>query len=137
MEPKSNLRTFAIILASLLLPLTLLGGTLTAAILKANNPDNVDITTGLAYLSQTMTVAIVIFAVITAGIIGLVIAMYRRDHNFSEAKLPLTLLVCVLVVIALLASVNAYTNSVQDQYRLDHGQPTLDQFFDAIKQSKK
>ena len=105
--------------------------------IKSTNPDNIDITTSLAYLRQTMTVAIMTFVVVTAVVAGLVIAMYRRDRNFSEAKLPLVLLISTIAVMGALLLTNAYTNSVQDQYLKDHGRPTLDQFFDALEKQKQ
>lgn len=127
MNQRPSLRTIATTLTCLLFPLTLLAGLATAAWYKSNNPDNVDITAGLAYLTQTMTAAIIIFAIITAVIVFLIVVMYRRDHNFSQAKLPLALLVTVIVLIVALSLVNGYSNTAQNQYLLDHERPTFDQ----------
>ena len=133
---RPSLRTIAITLTCLLLPLTMLAGVLAGAIYKSANPDGIDITTSIAYLRQTMTVAIVTFVAITMTITGLVIAVYRRDHNFTQAKLPLVLLISTIAVVIALLLANAYTNSVQDQYLKDHGRPTLDQFFDALEKQR-
>lgn len=137
MDRRPSLRTLAITLTCLLLPLTMLAGVVAAAILKSANPDNIDITTSLAYLRQTMIASIIVFGLAVATIVGLIVKMYRRDHNFTQAKLPLVLLVSTVGVIALLLVVNAYTNSVREQYLRDHGRPTLDQFFETLEQQKQ
>lgn len=137
MDRRPSLRTLAISLTCLLLPLTMLASAVAAAIYKSANPDNIDITTSLAYLRQTMIVAIVVFALLVATIVGLIVKMYRRDRNFAQAKLPLVLLVSTVGIIAILLVVNAYTNSVQEQYLRDHGRPTLDQFFETLEQQKQ
>lgn len=131
-----NLRTLTIVLTCLLLPLTMLAGVLATAFYKSTNPDTIDITTSLAYLRQTMTVAIVTFAVIVAAISGLIFKMYRRDRNFSQAKLPIVLLAATLGTIGIIMVVNSYTDSVQEQYRRDHGRATLQEFFDALDKQK-
>ena len=137
MNRRPTLRTITITLTCLLLPLTMLAGVLAGAVYKSTNPDGIDITTSLAYLRQTMTVAILVFAVITAVIVSLLIAMYRQDRNFNQAKLPLVLLAGIIASIIALLLTNAYTNSVQDQYLKDYGRPTLDQFFDALEKQKQ
>ncbi len=137
MTRRPSLRTASLTLVCLLVPLTMLAGMLAAAFYKSANPDSIDITTDLAYLRQTMTVAILVFAAITATVAGLIVAMYRRDRNFAQAKLPLLLLVGVIVVIVGTLITNAYTNSVQDQYLRDHGRPTLNEFFDALQKQKQ
>lgn len=127
MNQRPSLRTIATTLTCLLFPLTLLAGLSTAAWYKSNNPDNVDITASLAYLTQTMTAAIIVFAVITTAIVAIIVTMYRRDRNFSQAKLPLALLIAVIVLIVALSLANGYSNTAQNQYLLDHERPTLDQ----------
>lgn len=130
---RPNIRTATTSLVALILPITLLAGAITAACYKSTNPDNVDITQGLAYLGQTMTISIITFAVLVIlAVIGIV-KMYRTDGNMSNAKLPLTLLVAMIVLLGGYALVSSYTNNVQDQYLIDHGRPTLQQFFDKIK----
>ena len=94
-------KTIALTLTSVLFPLTLLASVLTSLYYKSTNPDNVDISQGLAYLSKSMTVAIVVFIVI------------------------------------LIVAVNARIGKVQDQYLIDNGRPTLQQFFDNLKSLKK
>ena len=107
-----SLRTIAVTLTCLLLLLTILAGVLAGAIYKSTNPDNVDITTSLAYLRQTMTIAIITFGVLAGTVAGIVIAMYRRDRNFAQAKPPLVFLISTIAVIIALLLANAYTNSL-------------------------
>ena len=136
MSSRPNLRTISVALSALLLPLSILAGVLTAAYYKSSNPDNVDITNGLAYLRQTMFAAIAVGVIIGIIIIVMIIKMYRRDGNFIDAKLPLVLLVAIAVIVGSIAIVSNYTSSVEDQYRIDRGQPTLQQFFDKLEQNK-
>lgn len=137
MNRRPSLRTITLTLVCLLVPLTMLAGALAAAVYKSTNPDNIDITTSLAYLRQTMTIAIIVFALLTATIAGLIVTMYRRDHNFSQAKLPLILLITVVGTLAVVLVTNAYTDSVQNQYLRDHGRPTLNQFFESLEKQKQ
>ena len=137
MSSRPNLRTISVALSALLLPLSILAGVLTAAYYKSSNPDNVDITNGLAYLRQTMFAAIAVGVIIGIIIIVMIIKMYRRDGNFVEAKLSLVLLVAIAVIVGSIAIASNYTSSVEDQYRIDRGQPTLDQFFDKLEQNKR
>ena len=137
MNRRPSMRTVTLTLVCLLVPLTMLVGTVATAIYKSSNPDNIDITSSLAYLRQMMTIAIVAFALLTATIAGLIVAMYRRDHNFSQAKLPLVLLIAVVGTLAAVLITNAYTDSVQNQYLIDHGRPTLDQFFESLEKQKQ
>ncbi len=137
MDRRPSLRTITIVLVGALLPLTMLAGTLAGAFYKSSNPENIDITTSLAYLRQTMTVAIIVFATLVAAIAGLIVRMYRSDGNFSQAKLPLTLLVATITLIGGSLLANAYTDSVEDQYLRDNGRPTLGEFFDALEKQEQ
>lgn len=131
---RPNTRTATTALVALILPITLLVGAIASAYYKSTNPDNVDVTQGLAYLGQTMTISFVTFAVlIILAIIGIV-KMYRADGSMCNAKLPLALLVTIVVLLGSYALVGSYTSKVQDQYLIDHGRPTLQQFFDKVKE---
>ena len=83
------------------------------------------------------SLAIAVRHVLVAAIVGLIVAMYRSDRNFSQAKLPLVLLIATVVVLAGVLLTDAYTDSVQDQYLRDHNRPTLDEYFDALEQQKQ
>ena len=130
---RPNTRTVTTALVALILPITLVVGALAAAYYKSTNPDKVDITQGLAYLSQIMTISILTFVVLSILVIVGIAKMYRTDGNFSRAKLPLLLLVTTVVLLAAYALTSAYTSKVQDQYLIDNGRPTLQQFFDKMK----
>lgn len=132
MSSRPNMRTVAVTLSALIIPFSMVVGATTAVILKSNNPDNVDITNGLAYLQPTLLIGLSAGVVIGLIVIALIVRMYRRDHDFSNAKLPLMLLIATVVLFGTFALLNSYTGAVEDQYRTDHGQPTLDQYFDAI-----
>lgn len=130
-------RSTALTLTALLLPLTVLAGSITGIYFKSNNPDNVDITNGLAYLQQTMTAGIATAIIISLIIAVLIVRMYRQDKNFVQAKLPLAVFVTVLVMIGAIGGLANYNSALEDQYRSDHGQPTLKEFFDKLDASKQ
>ena len=117
---RPSLRTIAVTLIALALPLTLLVSQLVTAYLKSNNPDNVDITQGLAYLRPILIAGWVTFGVIMASVAGLIVAMYRRDGNFIEAKLPLILSVLLVIILGGWMAVNSYTDQVEEDYRQAH-----------------
>lgn len=133
---RPNLRTITTALVALLVPTTMLVSASVAAYFKSNNPDNVDITQGLAYLQQSMIAAIITFTILVAIIVTLIVKMYKNDGNFSNAKLPLTMLIATSILLGGFGLVNAYTNKVQDQYLIDNGRPTLNQFFDKVEENK-
>jgi|GEM_PF-3364705 len=137
MSSRPSLRTIALSLTTLLVPLSMITGAATSAFYKSNNPDNVDITNSLAYLQQSLIASFGVGVLITALIIWLIIRMYKRDGNFTEAKLPLTLLIVIVVAIITLGLVSNYTSSVEDQYRIDNGQPTIDEFFNKLDQQNQ
>ncbi len=131
------LRTIATSIIALTLPLTMLAGVIATAFYKTNNPADVDITGSLAYLRETMTVSIIVFALCVAIVVGLIVKMYRRDQNFVNAKLPMVLLGILIVLVIGIALLNGYTNKVQDQYLIDHGRPTMQEFFDRLEKQEK
>ncbi|MBA3679232.1 hypothetical protein H0W80_03540 [Candidatus Saccharibacteria bacterium] len=134
---RPSLRTITISLLALALPTTLLASSVVAVYFKSTNPNNVDITQGLAYLQQSLFAAIITFGLFAiASVVG-IIMMYRRDHNFIEAKLPLVLLCTIIVLMGGVSLANAYSNKVQDQYLIDNGRPTLQQFFDQLNKQDK
>ncbi len=134
---RPSLKTVTISLIALILPVTLLISGVTTAYFKSVNPDNVDITQSLAYLRQSLFAAVLTFVVIAGVVIYGIVKMYRRDRSFVEAKLPLVLLAVVFVLMGGAAIANAYTNKVQDQYLIDNGRPTLQQYFDKLEERKK
>lgn len=120
MPSRPSLRTIAITLTAALLPLSMLMSNIVTALYKASNPENVDITAGLAYLRQSLFAGFGTALIIGAIVVWLIVSMYRRDRNFIEAKLPLVLLCLVVFVLIISAAVSSYTGAVEDQYRRDH-----------------
>lgn len=134
---RPSLRTMTISLVALILPITLLASGITTAYFKSTNPNDIDITQNLAYLRQSLFVAVVTFALIAGASIFGIVKMYRRDRSFVEAKLPMVLLFVVFVLMGGAAIANAYTNKVQNQYMNDNKRPTLQQYFNKLKEQKK
>lgn len=134
---RPNLRTFTTTWVALMVPVTILVSIAVTAFYKSTNPDNVDITQSLAYLQQTLVSAGIVFGVFIIVSVAAIIKMYRNDHNFTNAKLPLVLLIAILVIMAASGVLNSYTNQVQNKYLTDNGRPTLEQYFDQLKKQNK
>jgi len=92
-------------LATLPLPIAWIGGQLVAGILKGSNPDNVDVTQGLAYLRPILITAGVLFAIV--WVVALVVALGRRRRGDT---LPVKLLALHTVVAVALLLSNAYAD---------------------------
>ncbi len=92
-------------LATLPLPIAWIGGQLVAGILKGSNPDNVDVTQGLAYLRPILITAGVLFAIV--WVLALVVALGRRRRGDT---LPVKLLALHTVVAVALLLSNAYAD---------------------------
>ena len=120
MKPRITLRTAAITLTTLLIPLSMLFGNIVTALYKSTNPSDVDITNDLAYLRESLFAGFGAAFLIGAIIVWLIVLMYRRDKNFSEAKFPLVLLVSLCIVTFAALAVSGYTNAVEDQYTRDY-----------------
>lgn len=132
---RPNLRTITVTIVALTLPITLLISTATTAYFKSTNPDKVDVTQGLAYLQQSLTASAITLGLLIAASITGIILMYRRDRDFSNAKLPLVLLITTCVILAGAGLLNGYVGKVQDQYLIDHGRPTMKQFFEELEKN--
>ena len=92
-------------LATLPLPIAWIGGQLVAGILQGSNPDNVDVTQGLAYLRPILITAGVLFAIV--WVVALVVALGRRRRGDT---LPVKLLALHTVVAVALLLSNAYAD---------------------------
>lgn len=104
-------------LTALTLPSALLLSSLVSWYYKANNPDDVDITQGLAYLRPILVTGLVAFLVpaivaLVSGLLGL-----RRDEDPTLARYALVLL-AIATLLGLLAGVaNGRAGSAEDDYR--------------------
>ena len=119
----------AIFCAALALPLSLLVSGTIAWYLKTNNPDNVDITAGLAYLRPILVSAFATFTIVM--LVGLVSALRGRKHDASPELSYIALaLVIALTALSLAAGVaNKGASDAQDRYRDQKTQG----FFDKIE----
>lgn len=107
----------SIIFASLALPLALLiSGTITWY-LKAHNPDNVDITAGLAYLRPILVSAFVTFG--ASMVLSLWFAVRGKRHDASPGLSYLGIVLVVVVTLMSLASGIAQKGAgdAEDAYR--------------------
>lgn len=124
-------RNLAIISSIVVFPVTILTSLLISLYFKSTNPDNIDITQSLAYLSQSLVPAIVIMTLLLISSLILSIVEYKQEGS-AKAKLPLALLTINIISIALIAIVNWQIGRVQDQYLKDQGRPTIQQYLDSL-----
>ncbi|HMS92281.1 MAG TPA: hypothetical protein PJ993_02440 [Candidatus Saccharibacteria bacterium] len=124
-------RNIAIISSLLVFPVTILTSLLISLYFKSTNPDNIDITQSLAYLSQSLVPAIIVMMMLLIIIMILCVLIYRQEGPAST-KLPLALLIINIISIALIAIVNWQIGRVQDQYLKDQGRPTIQQYLDSL-----
>lgn len=124
-------RNLAIISSLLVFPIAILTSLLISLYFKTTNPDNIDITQSLAYLSQSLVPAIVVMTLLIISGLVLCILVYRQEGP-AETNLPLILLIINIVSIFIIVMVNWQIGRVQDQYLKDHDRPTLQQYLDSL-----
>ena len=97
-DSTSTIQKAAIVAASIavLLPLTI--AKVVEWVLKSTNPDGVDVTHGLAYLSPILIAAWVSLGVCIVGAVVLNVLAQRRDGSAKLAWLILALQVVLLAV---------------------------------------
>jgi uncharacterized Tic20 family protein len=115
--------------AGLMFPVAAFIGGLVAWNLKSNNPNDVDITQGLAYLRPILLTGIVIFIVLLLLSVVTGILALKKDTDRSFGKVGLALLVSVLIFSGGAALANKKTDDAIDSYRTAKEQ----KFFDALK----
>lgn len=128
-------RTIAIITSVAIFPATILTALLAGLYYKSSNPNNIDITQSLAYLSQSLVPAIIIFVSILLITAILIFLVYRQD-GYKSAKLPLLLLAINVSSVMLILALNWQINNVQDQYLIDHNRPTFQQYLENLDRQK-
>lgn len=121
----------AIITASLILPLTLILSGLVAWQLKESNPDNVDVTAGLAYLRQILGTALVAAAILwgislVSSLIGL-----KKDDDRTWAKLGMLVLVLVTITSITAGIVQNQVSDVEKVYKDNQAE----QFFEKLREN--
>jgi hypothetical protein len=138
-----NKRTLAIFFGSTFIPASILMGSATIGIVKAMNPDNIDVTQGLAYLGYGIVPA-VLTIIIWIGLTILLSTMLRKQNgNWRSAKLPLTLLITNLFLGIAILGFRELSGIAEDNWSTANGQQTrqeksqqLDDFFDAVENDK-
>jgi cytosine/uracil/thiamine/allantoin permease len=112
---KNKYGTISVISAALALPFALMVGNVASLLLKSSNPNNIDITASLAYLSQTMTAAVVAFVALTlVSLLTAVLGM--KQANKETAKMGLKILVAVVLISVFAAILQKRTERVETDY---------------------
>ena len=129
---RKNYGNLSFTIISLTLPLTLLFGKVHEWWLKSRNPDNVDITAGLAYLRPLLVSSLVVFFVLVAlavitGVLGL-----KRDEDKSTAHRALASLAVAVVVCGFVAFSSNRVSKAEDNYR----DQKASAFFKALEDRK-
>lgn len=107
----------SIISASLLLPLTFLISGFVAWQLKESNPNNVDITSSMAYLKQILGTTLVVGAVVWVFSLAMALMGIKKDASSELGKLGLLALVLVTVFSIAGGMVNNAAGDAEEAYR--------------------
>jgi hypothetical protein len=94
----SRLHTLAVVLCSLVIAFPLFVGRLVEGVLDTLNPADVDVTQGLAYLSEILGFGFGSLAVLLVAIIVVLVLVARRGGGFAAIRLPFIVLVVQIVV---------------------------------------
>lgn len=119
----------SVLTAGLVLPLALLAGNLVAWYYKGGNPDNVDITAGLAYLRPILITSFVVYGLVwlISLVTGILALKNARTNELGRVGL---LLLVLVTVVSLCAAISAgKVSDAEDAYR----DQKATQFFDAFK----
>lgn len=107
----------SIIASGLMLPLALIAGNLVTWYYKSGNPDNVDITAGLAYLRPILVISFTIFALtwlisLVSGLMAL-----RRDRSSELGRIGLLLLALVSIISLFSAIAANKVTKIEENYK--------------------
>jgi putative copper export protein len=107
----------SIVTSSLVLPLTTLISGLVGAYLKSNNPNNVDITSNMAYLKQILGATLIVF--VTLWVLSLLLALIglKKDTDSAFSKLSLIILPLILIVSIAAGMATNAAGDAEDTYR--------------------
>lgn len=115
----------SLIAASLVLPATIFIGLLANWWYKANNPDNVNIAHGLAYIKPLMTIAIVVFVtIVLVGVVTAIIGL-KKDEDKSLAKVGLILVGSVVLLSVGSALINGRIDKLEEDYTKEQAEKFL------------
>ena len=94
----TRLHTLAVVLCSLLIPFPLLVGRLVEGVLDTLNPAEVDVTAGLAYLSEILGFGFGSLGLILVAIIVVLVLQFRRGGGVAAIRLPVIVLAVQIVL---------------------------------------
>ena len=119
--------------AGIMYPTAAFIGGLVAWNLKSSNPDNVDITAGLAYLRPILVTGITIFVILFLTSLVCGVVSLKKDTDRSLGKLALILLASIAIISTGAAIANAKTDDAITEYKTQKEA----QFFDALKKQEE
>lgn len=116
----------SVVVASLTLPVTLLVSGFVAWQLKDSNPNNVDITANMSYLSEILGTTLVVFA--SLWVVSLVCALIglKKDSVKDFSKLGIMILVLVTIVSIFAGMATNAAGDAEDAYK----QRQAEEFFE-------
>lgn len=136
-------RNLAIFLAATFIPAGILAGIAVGGVMKLVNPDDIDVTQGLAYLSYGVIPVFVTIILFISLAIALSFSLRHQDGNFRSARLPLTLLLVNILLSMGILLFREINGIAEDNWSRAHGQPTrqeksqqLDKFFKTLKEKE-
>jgi hypothetical protein len=112
----SRLHALAVVLAALVIPLSILFGTVIEALFDAINPADVDVSQDLAYLRELLGFSFGFLGILLLVVAALIVQLYRRDGRFAAIALPVTVLAAQLVVGILILVLTGVVDGIEDQY---------------------
>lgn len=116
----------SVISASIALPLSLLVSTTITWYLKARNPDNVDITAGLAYLRPILIAGFITFILCMAAAVWFGLRGKRQDSSPELALLGLTLVVVITLLSFASGVAQKGVSDAEDTYRSQQSKELFD-----------
>ncbi|MEO6943649.1 MAG: hypothetical protein ABI053_02940 [Lacisediminihabitans sp.] len=114
------LQNWAIVLSSLVIPLPILVSKFVEAILKSANPAKVDVTQGLAYLSELLGWGFGSLGILLIVIIVVYVIIYRREKTLDALKVPLTILAIQIVAGIAILIFGGIASNAMDNYAKMH-----------------
>ena len=115
--PRRNyVHAWAILLASLLIPLPMLAGKTLEAVLDTVNPAGVDVSQGLAYLRELLTFSLGFIILQVVVIVVLVVIEYRRQRTYWSVAIPVSIVIAQVVAGLALLVTNGVVDGVEAAY---------------------
>ena len=115
--PRRNyVHAWAIILASLLLPLPMLAGKALEAVLDTVNPAKVDVSQDLAYLRELLTFSLAFIVLQIVVIVVLIVIEYRRQRTYWSVAIPVSVVIAQVVAGLGLLVANGVVDGVEKAY---------------------